>query len=72
MVEEIADHPRLKRMDELPDAVWMRIENDPVFAPELLDQERVFTVVLTAGFRLWATGFRVVRHDVVARIGSEH
>jgi hypothetical protein len=52
LVEEIADHLRLKRMDELPDAVWMRIENDPVFAPELLDQERVFTAVLTVTYRV--------------------
>jgi len=52
LVEEIADHLRLQRLDDLPEAVWMRIENDPVFAPELLDQQRVFTAVLTVTYRV--------------------
>jgi len=52
LVEEIADHLRMQRLDELPEAAWMRIENDPVFAPELLDQDRVFTAVLTVTYRV--------------------
>ena len=52
LVEEIADHLRQKRLDELPGAAWLSIENEPVFAPEHLDQQRVFTSVLTVTYRV--------------------
>lgn len=52
LVEEIADHLRLKRLDELPEAAWVAIENEPAFASEHLDQQRVFTSVLTVTYRV--------------------
>ena len=52
LVEEIADHLRMQRLDDLPEAAWLSIENDPVFAPEHLDQQRTFTSVLTVTYRL--------------------
>lgn len=52
LVEQIADHLRMKRLDGLPDALWLRIGNEPVFAPEHLDQMRQFTSVLTVTYRV--------------------
>ncbi len=51
LVEEIADHFRFKRFSS-PSAIWIRTENEPVFAQEHLDQYRVFTSLLTLTFRL--------------------
>ena len=51
-VEEIADLFRLKRLPgELP-ASWIRTENDPVFAPEHMQELRQFTSVLTLTYRV--------------------
>ncbi|MEP0848610.1 MAG: hypothetical protein HRF50_17530 [Phycisphaerae bacterium] len=52
LVEEIADHLRMKRLSDAPEAAWLSIENEPVFAPEHLDQQRVFTSVLTVRYRV--------------------
>ncbi len=52
LVQQIADHLRMQRLSSLPEAVWLRIANEPVFAPEMLDQERVFTAVLTVTYRV--------------------
>jgi len=52
LVEEIADHLRFKRLDGFPAAVWFSIENDPIFAPDHLEKERVFTSVLTVTYRV--------------------
>ena len=54
LVEEIADHLRFARL-ALPggeQAVWLRTESDPVYAPEHLDELRQFTSVLTLTFRV--------------------
>ncbi len=52
LVEEIADHLRLKRLDGYPSAAWLSIEHDPVVAAEHLDQNRQFTSVLSATYRV--------------------
>lgn len=52
LVEQIADHLRMKRLDGLPSAAWLSIANEPVFAPEHLDQWRQFTSVLTVTYRV--------------------
>ena len=51
LVEEIADHFRFKRLTA-PDAVWVKTENEPVYAQEHLDEYRVFTSLLTLTFRI--------------------
>lgn len=51
LVEEIADRFRFKRLMS-PDAVWIRTQNEPVYAQEHLDQFRVFTSLLTLTFRI--------------------
>lgn len=52
LIEQIADHLRQKRLDDAPEAAFVSIANEPVFAPEHLDQQRVFTSVLTVTYRV--------------------
>jgi hypothetical protein len=52
LVEEIADFFRLRRLAACPEAVWIRTENAPIYAPEHLDELRQFTSVLTLTFRV--------------------
>jgi len=52
LVEQIADHLRMKRLDDSPNAAWLGIANEPVFAPEHLEQWRQFTSVLTVTYRV--------------------
>ncbi|GJQ27805.1 MAG: hypothetical protein HBSAPP02_28370 [Phycisphaerae bacterium] len=52
LVEQIADHLRQKRLDDAPEAAFVSIANEPVFAPEHLDQQRVFTSLLTVTYRV--------------------
>ena len=52
LVQQIADHLRMQRLSGLSEAVWLRIANEPVFAPEHLDQQRVFTSVISVTYRL--------------------
>lgn len=52
LVEQIADHLRQMRLDDAPEAAFVSIANEPVFAPEHLDQQRVFTSVLTVTYRV--------------------
>jgi hypothetical protein len=51
LVEQIAEHFRHKRRAG-PQAVWIRTDNEPIFAPEHLDQLRQFNSVLTLTFRV--------------------
>jgi hypothetical protein len=52
LVEEITDRLRFHRLEALPGAAWLAIENDPIFAPDHLEKERVFTSVLTVTYRV--------------------
>jgi hypothetical protein len=52
LVEEIADFCRLRRLTSYPDAIWIRTDNVPVYAPEHLEEFRQFTSVLTLTFRV--------------------
>ena len=52
LMDEIADHLRLKRLEAYPDAAWLSMQHEPVFAPEHLDQLRQFTSVLTVTYRV--------------------
>jgi len=51
LVEEIAAFARDLRLEECA-AVWLRTENDPVYAPEHLAELGVFTSVLTLTLRV--------------------
>jgi hypothetical protein len=52
LAEQIVDHLRLSSLDALPSAAWLSIANEPVFAPEHLDQQRVFTSVVSVTYRV--------------------
>ena len=52
LVDEIADHLRFKRLSSYPNAIWLKTENQPVYAPEHLHELRQFTSILTFTFRL--------------------
>lgn len=52
LVEEIADHFRLKRLAGYEAAMWVKTENAPVYAQEHMEQLRQFTSVLTFTFRV--------------------
>jgi len=51
LVEEIADHFRLKRLAGYPEACWTRTRNEPVYDPEHMNELRQFTSVLTFTFK---------------------
>jgi len=52
LVEEIADHLRLKRLPGAPEAAWAGIAHEPVVSSESLEQQRVFTSVLSVTYRV--------------------
>ncbi|HNO80354.1 MAG TPA: hypothetical protein PKN33_20090 [Phycisphaerae bacterium] len=52
LAEEVIDHLRLSSLDALPGAAWLSIAHEPVFAPEHLDQQRVFTSVVSVTYRV--------------------
>jgi len=51
LVDEIADYLRRRPLSAAAFAVWVRTVNEPVYAPEHLANERVFTSVLTVTYR---------------------
>ncbi len=52
LVEAIARHFRLRRPAAMPTAVCVKVENDPIYAVEHLDELRCFTSVLTLSFMI--------------------
>lgn len=52
LAEEIADHLRMKRLDDAPEAVWLSIEHEPVVAAEHLERQRTLTSILTVTYRV--------------------
>jgi len=52
LAEEIADHLRMKRLDDVPEAVWLSIEHEPVVAAEHLERQRALTSILTVTYRV--------------------
>jgi hypothetical protein len=53
LVAEIADRLRNNPLTAMPDARLMELTNEPVFAPDHLDELRQFTSVLSATYRVW-------------------
>lgn len=51
LVEEISDYLCRRQLSQTPWAAWSAIRNEPVYAPEHLAAERVFTSVLTVSYR---------------------
>jgi hypothetical protein len=51
LVDQIADHLRRRPLSAAPFAAWVGITNEPVYAPDHLAEQRVFTSVLTVTYR---------------------
>lgn len=51
LVDQIIDYLRQRPLEQLPGVSWVSIENEPVYAPEHLVEQRVFTSVLTVTYR---------------------
>ena len=51
LVDQIADYLRRRPLTAAPFAAWVGIVNEPVYAPEHLAEQRVFTSVLTVTYR---------------------
>jgi hypothetical protein len=52
LVERLADGLRLKRLSDVPEAMWVKTENSPIYSPEHLETKGVFTSVLTVTYRV--------------------
>jgi len=52
LAQEIADHMRMKRLADYPQAGWLAISHQPVVASEHLDQNRQLTSILTVTYRV--------------------
>jgi len=54
LAEEIADHFRLSRLpiDGFGSVPVLKVETNPIFAPEHLAEKRVFTSIITLTFRV--------------------
>lgn len=52
LVDEITRHFRLRRLAAMPQALCTKVENDPVYAVEHLDELRCFTSIITLSFRM--------------------
>ena len=51
LVDEIADYLRKRPLAGATFAAWTGINNEPIYAPEHLAEQRVFTSVLTVTYR---------------------
>jgi len=51
LVDEIAAFLKRRPLQATPYAVWVRSANEPIYAPEHLAEQRVFTSILTVTYR---------------------
>lgn len=52
LTQELSDLLRLTRLPSMPTALWIRTENSPLYALEHLENQRVFTGLLTVTYRV--------------------
>ena len=51
LMDQMADYLRQRALAGVPEAVWVRTRNEPIYAPDLLAEQRVFIGVLTVTYR---------------------
>src|SRR5690606_21936779 len=51
LVDQIAEHLRRRPLAGFPGAAWVSTTNEPVYSPEHLLEQRVFTSVLSVTYR---------------------
>ena len=52
LVQQIADYLQRQPLTDMPYAIWIKVENVPIYDPEHLANQRVFTSVLTLTYRI--------------------
>ena len=52
LMDAIAGYLRRRPLSAAPHAAWVRTQNDPVYAPQHLAEQRAFTSVLTVTYRV--------------------
>jgi hypothetical protein len=52
LVQQIADHLQRQPLTDMPYAIWIKVENVPIYDPDHLANQRVFTSVLTLTYRI--------------------
>jgi len=52
LVEEIAAFLCRRKLESVPNALWIKTANEPIYAAEHLEQFRQFTSILTLTYRL--------------------
>jgi len=52
LADEIVRHFKLRRLAAMPTALCVKIEHDPIYAVEHLDELRCFTSIITLSFRM--------------------
>jgi hypothetical protein len=52
LVEEIARYFRLRRPAAMPSALCVKVESEPIYAAEHLEELRCFTSIITLSFRV--------------------
>jgi hypothetical protein len=52
LVEQIADYLQRQPLTDMPYAIWIKVENAPIYDPDHLANQRVFTSVLTLTYRI--------------------
>ena len=52
LVQQIADYLQRQPLTDMPYAIWIKVENQPIYDPDHLANQRVFTSVLTLTYRI--------------------
>jgi hypothetical protein len=52
LVQQLADYLQRQPLTNMPYAIWIKVENVPIYDPDHLAQQRVFTSVLTLTYRI--------------------
>jgi hypothetical protein len=52
LVQQLADYLQRQPLTDMPYAIWIKVENVPIYDPDHLSNQRVFTSVLTLTYRI--------------------
>ena len=52
LVQQITDYLQRQPLTDMPYAIWIKVENEPIYDPDHLANQRVFTSVLTLTYRI--------------------
>ena len=52
LVQQITEYLQRQQLTDMPYAIWIKVENEPIYDPDHLANQRVFTSVLTLTYRI--------------------